>query len=368
VTSASVSPPSPNGSNGWYVSAPQVTLSATAGDLSVASTRYTIDGGSEQTYSGPFSISSDGMHTVSYYSVDTDGNAEAAHSILLKVDLNNPTSSASISPSPQNGWYASPTVTLTGDDGAGSGIDHISYSIDGGAFQTYSGPLSGFSTGNHFVQFRAFDVAGRQEPSLNLIAFKADSDVPTVNIARPKEGKSFKLGQVVKASYKCADKRGGSGLQSCVGDVPNGSPIDTSTVGDHTFTVTATDKAGNVRTVVRHYHVRYSFQGFFAPVTNNAKAKLNLVHAGDKVKLSFSLRGNHGLSIGTFSSAPVSCPSWAPHSIKEQSLPTGLTYNASTKHYLYGWDTDAGWAGTCRELTLTLADGTVHRATFLFFA
>jgi hypothetical protein len=23
------------------------------------------------------------------------------------------------------------------------------------------GPLSGFATGNHFIQFRAFDVAGR---------------------------------------------------------------------------------------------------------------------------------------------------------------------------------------------------------------
>ena len=92
------------------------------------------------------------------------------------------------------------------------------------------------------------------EPTLNLVAFKADSDQPTANIARPKDGDDFKLGQKVKANFKCADKQ--SGLASCVGTVPKGSPIDTSTVGDHTFSVTATDQAGNTRTVTTTYHVR----------------------------------------------------------------------------------------------------------------
>ena len=57
----------------------------------------------------------------------------------MKVDLNHPTSSAAITPAAQNGWYASPTVTLTGSDGPGSGIDHISYKIDGEAtWHTYT--------------------------------------------------------------------------------------------------------------------------------------------------------------------------------------------------------------------------------------
>ena len=29
------------------------------------------------------------------------------------------------------------------------------------------------------------------EPALNLVAFKADSDLPTANIARPKNGDDF---------------------------------------------------------------------------------------------------------------------------------------------------------------------------------
>jgi hypothetical protein len=254
-TSASVSPPAPDLANGWYGSAPTVTLSASDATSGVAATSYTVDGGSPQAYSGPFTVSAEGTHTIVYGSTDNAGNVEAQHTLTVKVDLNAPVTTPSISPAEQHGWYASPTVTLSADDGAGSGVDHISYSVDGGAFQTYSGPLSGFSTGNHFVQFRATDVAGRIE-STKLVAFKADSDLPTANIARPKDGSDFKLGQVVKASYKCTDKGKQSGLASCVGDVPKGSPIDTSSVGDHTFTVTATDNAGNVQAVTTHYHVR----------------------------------------------------------------------------------------------------------------
>ena len=254
TTTASVAPASPDLANGWYGSGPTVTLSPSDATSGVASTKYTIDGGAVQTYSAPFAVATEGAHTIAYWSTDNAGNQESAQQLTVKVDLNPPSSSAQITPAAQNGWYASPTVTLTGNDGAGSGIDHITYSVDGGAFQTYTGPLSGFTTGNHFVQFRAFDVAGRMEPTLNLVAFKADSDLPTANIARPKNGDDFKLGQVVKANFKCADKQ--SGLASCVGTVPKGSPIDTSTVGNHTFSVTATDKAGNTRTVTTTYHVR----------------------------------------------------------------------------------------------------------------
>ncbi|HEY7017326.1 MAG TPA: PxKF domain-containing protein, partial [Gaiellaceae bacterium] len=369
ITTASVSPPSPNGANGWYVTAPVVTLSATAGELPLASTHYSIDGGPDQTYSGPFSISADGVHTVSFYSVDTDGNAETAQSITLKVDLHDPTTTATLTPGLHNGWYASPTLTLSATDGAGSGVDHISYALDGGTFQTYTGPVSGFTTGNHFVQYRATDVAGRVE-STQLIAFKVDAVPPTVNIARPQEGDDFKLGQVVNASYKCADKQ--SGLDSCDGDVPNGSPIDTSTVGDHTFTVTGTDIAGHVVTVTHHYHVRFAFQGFFSPVSNSSDQKLNLVHAGDLIRVGFGLDGNRGLDVfgaGSPSSEPVECPGWAPHSVNAagNGATTGLSFSSASGHYVYGWQTSGTWAGTCRELHMVMTDGTLHKATFLFF-
>jgi hypothetical protein len=55
------------------------------------------------------------------------------------------------------------------------------------------------------------------------------------------------------ADFKCQEPGGlGSGVASCVGSdaagvVPDGDPLDTSTVGAHSFTVNATDVAGNAR-------------------------------------------------------------------------------------------------------------------------
>ena len=83
------------------------------------------------------------------------------------------------------------------------------------------------------MQYHSTDNAGNVE-AMKLIAFKADSDKPTVNITRPADGASYPLGKVVKANFKCADKRP-AGIDTCVGTVAERLAIDTSTVGDHTL-------------------------------------------------------------------------------------------------------------------------------------
>ena len=60
---------------------------------------------------------------------------------------------------------------------------------------------------------------------------------------------------MVNSSYGCTDEVGGSGLASCVGDVANGTAIDTSSLGGNTFTVTGTDNAGNSTVVIHSYTV-----------------------------------------------------------------------------------------------------------------
>jgi hypothetical protein len=79
-----------------------------------------------------------------------------------------------------------------------------------------------------------------------------DRVAPTITVTAPVNGATYTLNQVVTASYACADA---VGVSTCQGTVPNGSPIDTSTVGAKTFTVTATDAAGNGRQEVRQYSV-----------------------------------------------------------------------------------------------------------------
>jgi Ca2+-binding RTX toxin-like protein len=83
----------------------------------------------------------------------------------------------------------------------------------------------------------------------------ADSTKPTVTLAAPAEGATYSLNQDVKADYSCQDEAGGSGLASCEGTAADGAPVDTSSAGQKSFTVTATDNAGNTTTVTRTYTV-----------------------------------------------------------------------------------------------------------------
>ncbi|HXZ56714.1 MAG TPA: M12 family metallo-peptidase, partial [Gaiellaceae bacterium] len=143
--------------------------------------------------------------------------------ITIVQDTTPPVTTASLSPPIHSGWYASPTLTLSADDGSGSGIASTVYSLDGGPSTTYSGPISGFTTGNHFVQYHSVDNAGNIEAT-KLIAFKVDAEPPTVTITNPKAGAVIKLHKHVKANFKCAEqnKKHGSGLDTCVGTVPKG--------------------------------------------------------------------------------------------------------------------------------------------------
>ena len=43
-----------------------------------------------------------------------------------------------------------------------------------------------------------------------------------------------------------------------------------------------------------------------------------------------------------------------------------LSYNRSAGRYTYQVATSKAWAGTCRDLALTLQDGTTHQARFTF--
>jgi hypothetical protein len=76
---------------------------------------------------------------------------------------------------------------------------------------------------------------------------------PTTFATGPQAGKRYFVGQTVYASYTCDDLRDTDfipvNVVSCVGNVPNGAPIDTATVGHKAFTVTAIDNDGG-RTVV----------------------------------------------------------------------------------------------------------------------
>jgi Ca2+-binding RTX toxin-like protein len=90
----------------------------------------------------------------------------------------------------------------------------------------------------------------------------SDTTDPQITITTPPQGATYTLGQSVAASYSCTDAD--SGVASCQGPVTNGANIDTSSTGTKTFTVDATDNAGNTNTVSHTYTVN-------APTTSCTK-------------------------------------------------------------------------------------------------
>jgi hypothetical protein len=117
VTTLTLSPSAPNGSNGWYKTTPSFTLSATDAGAGVATTFYKIDGGTTQTYAGAAVTVSEGTHTISYWSTDNVGNVETTHTTTVKVDLTPPTSSLALAGGLIWGDYAGNAVGHANRDG-----------------------------------------------------------------------------------------------------------------------------------------------------------------------------------------------------------------------------------------------------------
>jgi len=179
-----------------------------------------------------------------------------------------------------------------------------------------------------------------------------DRTPPSVTITTPADQAIYKQDQVVAADYAC----GGSGVLSCTGNVASGAAIDTSAIGDHTFTVTAEKAAHITTTVSRSYTVIYDFSGFTAPIA--ALPTVNAWKAGESVPLKFSVHGNRGTDLAAAAWSACDASGTAT------TAPGTLSYNASLDRYTFLAATDKTWAGTCKNLTLTLRDGTTHRARF----
>lgn len=114
----------------------------------------------------------------------------------------------------------------------------------------------------------------------------------------------------------------------------------------------------------------FNFSGFLQPVDN--LPALNQIKAGQAIPVKFSLGGDQGLNIlasGSPSSVKIVCDGSAAIDVIEQTVTAGsssLSYDATTDIYTYVWKTEKSWVGTCRQLTVTLTDGTVHEAHFKF--
>jgi hypothetical protein len=292
-----------------------------------------------------------GTHTFSVHAVDYAGAETTLTHTYTVFDVIPPT--ATITTPADEAVYPYGALVFAdyscADGPGGSGIAGCIGSVADGW------PLPTNQLGTFTFQVDAYDRAGNHG-STTITYRVADLTPPTITITAPANGAQYRLGQTVTPQYSCHDDVDGSRV-SCTA-----TPIDTSTYGGHTFTVDSRDSSGNTASSTSSYSIVYDFTGFFSPLA--PEPTVATVKAGEDLPAKFSLNGYQGLDV--FATPPAwkqGCPSSSPDSSPAAG---SLGYNASVDRYVFLAKTERGWAGSCRQLVLTLRDGTVHRANVSF--
>ena len=179
----------------WHSTPVTVSLTATDPNMpnasGVAYTKYSLDGGTTWTQGtsvtipAPSDHSNDGLHTVSYYSVDNAGNTEATETCTVKIDTTPPTTTVSGADSL---WHNSDVnLTLAATDNGGSGVAATYYQIDGGAWTegtsvNIPAPADHSNDGLHTVSYYSTDNAGNTEATQSCTV-KIDTTPPVISLA-----------------------------------------------------------------------------------------------------------------------------------------------------------------------------------------
>jgi len=169
-----------------------------------------------------------------------------------------------LDPSPIGVTITSEPPSTTNQTSAGfafAATDQISTvrcSLDGSSPGLCSSPTGalygGLSQGVHAFTVTAIDAAGRTSSASYQWTVRILP--PSVAIRTPANTATYALGSKVTASYSCTASTG-STVGSCSGPVANGSSIDTSRTGAHTFKVTAVDAdGGTASSTVTYYVIR----------------------------------------------------------------------------------------------------------------
>jgi len=182
VTTISTNPSYTNGSNGWFKTAPVVTLTRNE----VGTTSYQLDLSGLVTYTGSFAIP-EGQHTLTYSSVDTSNNTETNKTQSFKIDAVAP-SAFDIS-SPADGSSTDnaslPTFTWAASSDSGSGMAKYQFYVDGVLSRDSISPSSTSYTvstpltpGSHTWYIQAVDSAGNTTKSTSTFTINVADVVP----------------------------------------------------------------------------------------------------------------------------------------------------------------------------------------------
>lgn len=184
-----VTPPvSTLGAQPYYnTSSVHIPYSAVDTGVGVYRKYYRIDGGSQQHLSADVAGFSrtytQGTHTIQYWSVDNNGNAEAARMLSFVVDWTAPTvSSDAAATYPESG--ATITITASDSPAGGAGPPNVVYCLNGG--DPVTGPavttVEVNEQGLHTIEYWAVDLAGNASAHSTVSFAVGEASVGTIRL------------------------------------------------------------------------------------------------------------------------------------------------------------------------------------------
>lgn len=231
------------GEGGWYVSDVTVTLHSSGGDGGVDYTMYRVNGGSWQSYLGPFQVSVQGLVLVEFYSVDMMGSEEEVKSTSLMLDAVAPVTTISVT----SGYE----VNLSASDAA-SGVRSTYYSVDGSTWTEYTGDFSVDDSETSTVEFYSVDNAGNEEPAVSLVLNETLEPNTLMSLVGGEGHGDYYVTSSVMVLLTATDNAGGSGIASTMYRVDGGSWLEYPTGGveidgdgEHTIEFYSVDNVGN---------------------------------------------------------------------------------------------------------------------------
>jgi hypothetical protein len=213
-----------------------------------------VDSQGNRDGSGALDTSTEGAHIYAVTARSQDGQfgtANIEYTVVGRspqVVINAPVDNAAYL------WSALPTADFTCIPGAGSTIQSCSATVGGQPISDHQALPDGF--GAHVLTVTAIDADGLSgTATVTYTATVSTASVPPVTIQAPAQGARYRLGQAVAARYSCLATTTGPALRSCVGTVPAGHHIDTTKLGAHAFSVSATNDQGESTTETVTYAV-----------------------------------------------------------------------------------------------------------------
>ena len=278
----------------------------------ISSYRCKIDQGSYEPCSNPYSsktLLSDGRHIFSVVGVDPAGNQSSPIIHRWRVDTSRPTIGFVKKPDPITRLNWAYFGFRASDQG--SGIKEAQCSLDGANYKVCGNflDLMDLSQGTHTLQVRSIDNAGNLSDVIQH-QWQIDQSKPKVRIV---QGYNTPGSSEASIEFSATDEESGVRKIECR---LNGksfraceSPMKYSELGDgeHSFSVRAEDKAGNVSSV-ESYSWLVDTQ---APLVHFTERPDETVYIGSEARIQFTINDGGGSGVQSyqcfFNGEPYDC-------------------------------------------------------------